>query len=323
MNEEKNTNYKEENDGALDVPTNPSRQPFFIVPSKVFDYGLTPYELSTLFYLMMRADNKTHACYPSVSSMIKSCKMSDSMVRKSIHSLEEKEIIKIQRQYVSTRKGFNRQASNYYTIALFENHSPPIQETAPSYMQNSPPLYNIQSPPVPQTGEINKTKPIITKSNITKPTELSLREVEEVEKERNTFLKLKGEWFESLKKDFSFEDDGVILIDRALEHLWNKRSVEYEGREYAQNELKGWLIERTTPRILASCFEDLLQARVEVKSPVAYLGKCILGAVVRGKMQPLSAKNKSEEQGAFDSESSFDVDDFFEAALKRTYGMMV
>ena len=323
MNEEKNTNYKEENYGALDVPTNALREPFFVVPSKVFEYGLTPYELSTLFYLMMRADSKTHTCYPSVSSMIKSCKMSDSTVRKSIHSLEEKEIIKIQRQYVSTRKGFNRQASNYYTIALFENHSPPIQKTAPPYMKNSPPLYNIQSPPVPQTGEINKTKPIITKSNITISTELSLREVEEVEKERNTFLKLKGEWFEIMKKDFSFEDDGVLLIDRALEHLWNKRSAEYEGREYAQNELQGLLIDRTTPRILASCFEDLLQAKVEVKSPVAYLGKCILGALVRGEMQPLSAKSKSEGQGASESESSLDVDDFFEAALKRTYGMMV
>ena len=150
-----------------------------------------------------------------------------------------------------------------------------------------------------------------------------MREVEEVEKERNTFLKLKGEWFEIMKKDFSFEDDGVLLIDRALEHLWNKRSAEYEGREYAQNELQGLLIDRTTPRILSSCFEDLLQAKVEVKSPVAYLGKCILGALVRGEMQPLSAKSKSEGQGASESESSLDVDDFFEAALKRTYGMMV
>ena len=160
MNEKKN----EKKRGATGTS-----EPFFIVPSKVFEYGLSPYELSTLFYLCKCADNEKHTCYPSVSSMIKSCKMSDSMVRKSIHSLEEKGMIKIQRQYVSTRKGFNRQASNYYTIALFENHSPPIQETAPPYMQNSPPLYNIQSPPVPQTGEINKTKPIITILNITIP----------------------------------------------------------------------------------------------------------------------------------------------------------
>ena len=319
MNEEKNTNYKEEKDDALSLQALTSHEPFFVVPSKVFEYGLTPYELSTLFYLMMRADNKTHSCYPSVSSMIKSCKMSDSMVRKSIHSLEEKEMIKIQRQYVSTRKGFNRQASNYYTIALFENHSPPIQETAPPYMKNSPPLYNIQSPPVPQTGEINKTKPIITKSNITIPTELSLCEAEEVEREKNTFLKLKGEWLEELKKDFSFEDDGVILVDRALMYLWDKGSAEYEGREYPQSELRGMLIEKTTPYVLRLGFENLRQSKAPVRSPVKYLGACIFGALVRGEVQVPSRSQKENLNYVYSAESTFDLDEFFEAAINRSW----
>ena len=41
------------------------REPFFIVPSRVFELDLNPYELSVLFYLMMRADNETHTCFPS------------------------------------------------------------------------------------------------------------------------------------------------------------------------------------------------------------------------------------------------------------------
>jgi hypothetical protein len=270
----------------------------------------------------MRADNEKHTCYPSVSSIANDCKMSDRKARTSIHNLEKKEIIKIRHQYVSTRNGFNRQASNYYTVELFENNLPPAHQTASPCTINSNVLHDIQPPPAQYAWEINKTKPIITKSNITKPTEPSLREAEEVEKERNTFLKLKGEWFERMKKDFSFEDDGVILIDRALEHLWNKKSLEYDGIEYAQRDVQKMLIERTTPRLLASCFEDLLQAKTAVRSPVAYLGKCILGALVRGEMQPTGTTNESDSNACSNGESSFDIDDFFEAALKHSYEIM-
>ena len=194
-----------------------------------------------------------------------------------------------------------------------------LAESTPPVIREHPPCSCV-APPLPATsGEINKTKPIITKSNITIPTELSLCEAEEVEREKNTFLKLKGEWLEELKKDFSFEDDGVILVDRALMYLWDKGSAEYEGREYPQSELRGMLIEKTTPYVLRLGFENLRQSKAPVRSPVKYLGACIFGALVRGEVQVPSRSQKENLNYVYSAESTFDLDEFFEAAINRSW----
>ena len=146
-----------------------TNEPFFIVPSKVFSLGLTPYELSVLFYLCMRADNEKHTCWPSEKLMARECGMSVSTINRGLHSLEEKKLIKIVPQYHPTANGLNRRTANLYRILLFDTPTLLTENDAP-YLTEHHPLSDIHPPLFTQTEEINKTKPNITKINITTPT---------------------------------------------------------------------------------------------------------------------------------------------------------
>ena len=287
------------------------REPFFIVPSRVFDLGLSPYELCVLFYLIMRADNEKHTCFPSEKGIAKACGMSYPTVTRVIKSLETKSIIKVKRQYAPTKNGSNRQTSNLYTILICEI-IPPIHSDSPPSSDRLPPL-------ITEIREINKTKPNITKSNITKPT-LTKVDGAEDEKMRFSFLELKRESLEILKNERGMKEDDILILDRALEHLWFKNSGEYEGTEYSQSELRSMLKDKTTPEILASSVEFLSASKEPIRSPVAYLGKCILGGLVNGTLQykaPEKSANPPEETS---DNTTFDIDDFFAAAMRKSYG---
>lgn len=158
-----------------------------------------------------------------------------------------------------------------------------------------------------------------------------MAEAETVMKERNDFLDLKRDCFEKLKNDFKIEEDYVLLLDRALEHLWSKKEMEYEAHKYSASEVKSLLTEKLGASSLASCVEYLRHSGASVRSPVPYLAKCILGALTQGKTDLPSATAGRENEGenknmsAFGeakNSSSFDVDDFFQAALERSYKIM-
>ncbi len=193
---------------------------------------------------------------------------------------------------------------------------------------NSPRIIKRHPPISPHDREINKTKPNITKNNITISTITTAEAVGE--NERKSFLDLKGFWFENLKQEKGMDQEEILLLDKALDHLWFKRGAEYEGQKYTQNELWGLLCDKCTPEILASSVEFLLASKEPVRSPVAYLGKCILGGVVKGflKYKKIDAKEnavsdmteKSTSSAVDSEESSFDVNDFFTAAMRNTYG---
>ena len=323
-----------------------TNEPFFIVPSKVFDYGLNPYELSVLFYLCMRADNETHTCWPSEKTMARDCGMGYSTIRRTIRTLKEKEMIEIRSKYQKSKNGMNRQTANQYQVKLFNKGEKTIfaeesiqennceivpSENIPPAITEHYPSYDIASPLLSQSGEINKTKPNITKTNITKPTELSMACAEEELKERNSFLKLKEDCFEKLKNEYSLEEDYILLLDRALEHLWYKNSIEYEGKEYPKEAIQTLLATGITPWGLNASVESFEHSKEPVRSPVAYLAKCIFGMLVNGERRTfskgdsaestVSAKPKREESAT--SFGSLEVDDFFAAALKRTYGDII
>ena len=113
-----------------------------------------------------------------------------------------------------------------------------------------------------------------------------------------------------------------------------KNDAEYEGRKYAQNELRDLLGKNLTVDVLAHSVQSLRHAGASVRSPVAYLGKCILGGLVRGVPSqqksdfPLitvagevgNTGDSSSGKKAMEPQSSFDIDDFFNAALMDTYG---
>ena len=224
-----------------------TREPFFIVPSRVFELGLNAYELAVLFYLMMRCDNEKHTCWPSEKGIARACGMSLATVKRTVKSLEEKNLININKQFSQSKNGLYRQTANLYTIWLCE--------TPPAAPTDTPPGSVGYPPQLTQIREINKTKPNRTKSNITKTTEL--KEAAEGEEKRNNFLELKENWFEILKNENGFEDEKISLLERALEHLWYKKESEYEGRKYAQNEVWEMLCDKCSPEILSRSAEFL------------------------------------------------------------------
>lgn len=299
-------------------------EPFFIVPSKVFDLGLTPYEFAVLCYLIMRSDNDTHTCFPSEKGIARACGMGLSTVKNVVKQLQNKKHIIVKNQFAKSKNGLNRQTSNLYVLQLFDG-SPAVNI--------EPPHSHEMAPPQPSDSrEINKTIPNITKSNITKSTELSLDAAVDLEKERFSFMELKRGCFEVLKNERGFDDEYILLLDRALEHLWYKNNAEYEGIKYAQDELRALLGKNTTPDVLASSVESLSHPKEPIRSPVAYLAKCILGGLVNGTLQLPAQKDedKTDPRSIFSmtlkppqnsgNASSLDVNDFFAQALKNTYG---
>ena len=306
-------------------------EPFFIVPSRVFDEGLNPYELSVLFYLLMRADNEKHTCFPSEKGIAKACGMGKTSVTKSVKSLAEKGLINKEKRYQESKNGLMRQTANIYKINLLgdgaSRTSPPTNNVGMSPPHDTgmvatqyPPCREITPPIPPRDREINKTKPNITKTNITISTELSVDEAVEMEKFRFSFFEFKRDCFEILKNERGLEEEYVLLLDRALEHLWFKNEAEYEGRKYAQNEVRDLLCTKTTPDILASSVEFMKASKEPIRSPVAYLGKCILGGLVNGFLEFKRSEKPKDELDGMNGNSSFDTDDFFAAALRNSYG---
>ena len=293
---------------------------FFIVPSKVFDLGLTPYEFSVLCYLIMRSDNDTHTCFPSEKGIARACGISNSTVTRVVKSLESKQLIKVKRQYAATKNGMNRQTANLYEVLIYKN--------IPHNHTEAPPSSEKIVPLITETREINKTIPNITKSNITKSTELSLDAAVDLEKERFSFMELKKGCFEVLKNEKGIDEEYVLLLDRALEHLWFKNEAEYEGRKYAQDELRAMLKDKVSPAILGASVEFLEHSKEPIRSPIPYLAKCILGGLVKGFLEykkpnddgknPFASIIKAPESPS--NSSSFAVNDFFAQALKNTYG---
>lgn len=287
-------------------------EPFFIVPSRVFDEGLSPYELAVLLYLMMRADNETHTCFPSEKGIAKACGMGFSTTTRIVKSLENKGLINIKKQYSQTKNGGMRQTSNLYTVLLCES--------TPHILKEYPQSSEREAPILAPSREINKTKPNITKTNGTISTELSIEEAMEIEELRFSFLELKREWFEILKNERGMEEEYILLLDRAIEHLWFKNSAEYEGRKYTREELRNMLREKTTPDILAASVKFLGASKEQIRSPVAYLGKCILGGLVNGFLKFKKKEKTKDELDGMDGRSSFNTDDFFAAAMRSSYG---
>ena len=137
---------------------------------------------------------------------------------------------------------------------------------------------------------------------------------------RFSFLELKRESLEILKNERGMKEDDILLLDRALEHLWFKNSGEYEGTEYSQSELRSMLKDKTTPEILASSVEFLSNSKEPIRSPVAYLGKCILGGLVNGTLQYEALKKATAPPEETSDNTTFDIDDFFAAAMRKSYG---
>ncbi len=291
------------------------KEPFFIVPSKVFSLGLTPYELAIVFYLCMRADNEKHTCWPSVTSISKECGMSEAKVRRCIHYLQERQIIEIKNQYASTKKGINRQCSNFYTLLIFEeNDAKSVQGTGGGTTLDSGSVYEIPPPPVPHTGEINKTISNKTKTNITKSIELRPAESEMERKNKKVFEDLKDGCIKSLELEWGVDEKSCQTVNEAIINIWNRGVFFHDGRTYSGDEVCNILCEKLTATRLKRALDAMREREDDVRVPVMYLAKCIFAELV--------SPTSDEKKGKSAESSSFDIDDFFEAALRRSDEML-
>ena len=66
--------------------------------------------------------------------------------------------------------------------------------------------------------------------------------------------------------------------------------------------------------------EFLNASKEPIRSPVAYLGKCILGGLVNGFLEFKRSEKRKDDLDGMNGRSSFDTDDFFAAALRNSYG---
>lgn len=287
-----------------------TKEPFFIVPSKVFSLGLSPYELSVVFYLCMRADNQTHTCWPSEKTMARECGMSPRTVRNALRSLEDKKLVRVEKHYELSCNGLNRQTSNHYYILLFENSA---GDSSPEGIICTPPRQEMPPPEAGGAGEINKTISNITKSNIIKSIELRPAETEMERKKKNEFLDLKNDCIKSLELEYGVDESSCKMINEALINIWNRGCFYHNERTYSGDEVCVILCDNMTPSRLKKALDSMNERKSEVRSPIMYLIKCIF--------TELALVGESEQNKKKSSESSsFNIDDFFNAALEKTYG---
>ena len=293
------------------------KEPFFIVPSKVFSLGLTPYELAIVFYLCMRADNEKHTCWPSEKLMARECGMGYSTIRRILKSLVSKKIISTERHYAKSSNGLNRQTSNHYKVLIFDDAEVEIQD-APTLTTNStdpalteqPPCWHIAPPLLAYSGEINKTISNKTKINITKSIELRPAESEMERKNKKVFENLKDECLRALSLEWRVSEDSCEMVNKALIDIWNRGCFLHDGRTYSGDEVCTILCEKLTATRVKRALDAMLERGDEVRLPQLYLAKCIFAELV--------SPTSDEKKGKSPQNSSFDIDDLFEAALRRS-----
>ena len=293
------------------------KEPFFIVPSKVFSLGLTPYELAIVFYLCMRADNEKHTCWPSEKLMARECGMGYSTIRRILRSLVNKKIISTERHYEKSTNGLNRQTSNHYKVLIFDDAQAEIQDapvlTASSTthaLTEQPPNSHIAPPLLAASGEINKTISNKTKINITKSIELRPAEARIERENIKVFEDLKDECLRALSLEWRVSESYCEMVNKALIDIWNRGCFFHDGRTYSGDEVCTILCEKLTATRVKRALDAMLERGDEVRLPQVYLAKCIFAHLV--------SPTSDEKKGKSPQNSSYNLDEFFEAALRRS-----
>lgn len=89
---------------------NLSKGHYFLLPNKIFDEELTPYEFTVYSFLVRAKDNAGYS-YWSVPKIALKCKMCETTCRNVLHSLEDKGYINITKRFID-----NVQQSHLYQV---------------------------------------------------------------------------------------------------------------------------------------------------------------------------------------------------------------
>lgn len=104
------------------------REPFVILPRRIFDYHLPPIPFAVYCYLLC-CNNKTNGCYPSRQTIAKACGISDSSVGRAVKQLEKLGLIKVNHNF-----GDGCQWNNSYellplnTPSVHDGPPPPVTQ---------------------------------------------------------------------------------------------------------------------------------------------------------------------------------------------------
>ncbi len=86
------------------------REPFVMLPRKLFAYRLPPIPFAVYCYLLC-CYNQINGCYPSRQTIAKACGISDSSVGRAVKQLEKLGLIKVNYNF-----GDGRQRNNSYEL---------------------------------------------------------------------------------------------------------------------------------------------------------------------------------------------------------------
>lgn len=95
------------------------REPFVMVPKKIYEYELQPIPFVVYCYLLS-CRNRKNSCYPSKRTISKYCVISDSSVGRAVKELERRGLIKVCHNF-----GDGRQRNNSYELLPLEPDPPP------------------------------------------------------------------------------------------------------------------------------------------------------------------------------------------------------
>ena len=87
----------------------------FQMNTRVFHYGLNPYELTVYSYLVSCAGNRS-ACQARIRTIANACGCSESTARRTLHELQAKGFIDIKGNVQMLRNGNHRQTCNRYYL---------------------------------------------------------------------------------------------------------------------------------------------------------------------------------------------------------------
>jgi len=91
---------------------------FICLRGDIFSHGLTPAALSVYTYIAMRQNRKSGAAYPSIATIAAACGMGATSVRKSLHLLVERGLLRVRAAGAVTKNGLYRQTANLYYLTV-------------------------------------------------------------------------------------------------------------------------------------------------------------------------------------------------------------
>lgn len=96
------------------------REPFIMLPKRIFEYKLPPIPFAVYCYLLS-CHNQRNGCYPSRRTISKACGISGSSVGRAVKQLEQAGLIQVNHNF-----GDGRQCNNSYGLFPLGPDTPPL-----------------------------------------------------------------------------------------------------------------------------------------------------------------------------------------------------